>query len=215
MADPIVIKISELTELAALATGDWLQVVDISESLVANKTKKIQAGSLKVFTDAQLENSVVIATKIATDAVETLKIKDAAVTATKIAANAVETLKIKDAAVTLAKLAPETTDLINRGLVYMQLFNPSDLIVTTTAKEYVFITAYMAGKRIKRIGLGVKTAGTGNTTVAFGSYASIAGNGYTEADLNVALPAAGTKVPINVTAGAGSPKGLDFWFEIG
>jgi hypothetical protein len=46
----------------------------------------------------------VVAGMLATDAVETSKIKDANVTAAKLAADAVETAKIKDAAVTSAKI---------------------------------------------------------------------------------------------------------------
>lgn len=50
------------------------------------------------------DNSVTAA-KIATDAVETAKIKDGAVTAGKLAADAVETAKIKDSNVTAGKIA--------------------------------------------------------------------------------------------------------------
>lgn len=50
------------------------------------------------------DNSVTAA-KIATDAVETAKIKDGAVTAAKLASDAVETAKIKDSNVTAGKIA--------------------------------------------------------------------------------------------------------------
>jgi len=50
------------------------------------------------------EDGVITAAKLASNAVETAKIKDANVTAAKLAANAVETAKIKDANVTAAKL---------------------------------------------------------------------------------------------------------------
>ena len=49
----------------------------------------------------------ITAAKLATDAVETAKLKDANVTAAKLAADAVETAKIKDANVTAVKVAAE------------------------------------------------------------------------------------------------------------
>lgn len=116
---------------------------------------------------------------------------------------------------TLSTLDPSVAAAISKDQIYIQLFAETELIVTTSAKASIFVTSYLAGKRIKKVGLGVKTAGSDNTTVALGSYASVAGNGYAEgADIDVALPAAGTKIPINVTAGAGSPKGLDFWIMV-
>jgi hypothetical protein len=63
---------------------------------------------LAVITD-KLAALAVTAAKIATDAVETLKIKDANVTAVKLATDAVETVKIKDSAVTAAKLGTGIT----------------------------------------------------------------------------------------------------------
>jgi hypothetical protein len=72
------------------ATGTVTEVINDDGTL--NSGAVIDAGS-------------VTAAKLATDAVETLKIKDLNVTAGKLAADAVETAKIKDANVTLAKLA--------------------------------------------------------------------------------------------------------------
>ena len=37
MADPIVVKVSELTELMDLAAGDLITAVDVSEAVSANK----------------------------------------------------------------------------------------------------------------------------------------------------------------------------------
>lgn len=56
-----------------------------------------------------IDNGSITAPKLATDAVETLKIKDLNVTVGKLAADAVETAKIKNANVTLAKLAAGIT----------------------------------------------------------------------------------------------------------
>jgi len=54
--------------------------------------------------------AVDVAAVLATDVVETLKIKDANVTAAKLATDAVETLKIKDLNVTTGKLAADAVD---------------------------------------------------------------------------------------------------------
>ncbi len=56
-------------------------------------------------TKDDVQDGSIVAAKLATDAVETLKIKDANVTHAKLADDAVETNNIKDANVTLAKLA--------------------------------------------------------------------------------------------------------------
>ena len=98
MADPIVVKVSELTELTDLATGDLVTVVDVSEAVSANKTKKLQAGNLKLFTSGQLANSIVTAAQLANDAVETVAIKDLNVTTEKLADNAVTNAKLRDSA---------------------------------------------------------------------------------------------------------------------
>ena len=57
-----------------------------------------------------IANSAIDASKLATNAVETLKIKDLNVTTGKLAAEAVETAKIDDGAVTPAKLANEAVE---------------------------------------------------------------------------------------------------------
>jgi hypothetical protein len=54
--------------------------------------------------------AVDVAAVLATDVVETLKIKDANVTAAKLATDAVETLKIKDLNVTTGKIAADAID---------------------------------------------------------------------------------------------------------
>lgn len=185
MADPVVVKVSALTEATDLATGDLLTVVDISEADVANRTKKVQMGNVKLFNANQITDGIITTPKMA------------------------------DAQVTLSKLAADSRAAI-RNLVYMQLFPATEIITTTTGKAYFFVPSQLSGMSIKKAGVGVVTAGTGNTTVALGSLTSVAGNGFVEgADINVALPTVGTKISINVTAGTGSPKGLDFWFVVG
>lgn len=176
MADPIVVKVSALGELTAMATDDLLTVVDVSEAQVQDKTKKIKAGNLKIFNANQLQANTVPLSSFTADA--------------RVAI---------------------------RNLVYMQLFPATEVIATTTGKAFFFVPSHLAGMYIKKAGLGVVTpGGAGNTTVALGALTSVAGDGFTEgADINVQLPATGTKISVNVTAGGGSPKGLDFWFVVG
>jgi hypothetical protein len=228
MADPVIVKVSDLTELTDLASGDLLTVVDISESVVSAKTKKLQAQSVKIFNANQLGANVVSQAAIANLAISSDKLATGAVTAGKIAAGGVsasnqfaaqvvDTATIADATVTLAKLAANASVAI-RNLIYIQLFPAGDLIVSASPKAYFFVPSHLTGMKIKKVGMGVVTAASpaANTTVALSTYASIAGNGFVEgADINVSLPQAGTKIPINVTAGTGSPKGLDFWFVVG
>lgn len=73
--DPIVVKVSALGELTDLATDDLLQVVDVSEELVANKTKKMQAGSIKVFTASQITDGILTNSKLADNTIENAKLK--------------------------------------------------------------------------------------------------------------------------------------------
>ncbi|HPO05592.1 MAG TPA: hypothetical protein PLQ36_00615 [Candidatus Gracilibacteria bacterium] len=73
------------------------------------KTKRIEAD--EIAGDIHATAGSITATELASDAVETAKIKNLAVTAGKLAADAVETAKIKDDAVTAAKLAYSVVDV--------------------------------------------------------------------------------------------------------
>ena len=95
MADPIVKKITQLTEATSIAADDLIAIVDVSETIAANKTKKAIARLITLYNTAQISDGIIIGSKIATGAVETAKIKDANVT----------TAKIADGAVTAGKLA--------------------------------------------------------------------------------------------------------------
>ena len=124
MADPIVVKVSELTELTDLATGDLVTVVDVSEAVSANKTKKLQAGNLKLFTSGQLANSIITAAQLANDAVETVAIKDANVTTAKLATGAVTATQIADTTITGGKLVNGTitaTQIANNTITATQI----------------------------------------------------------------------------------------------
>ena len=98
MADPIVVKVSALTELTDVAAGDLFTVVDISEVISSEKTKKIQATNLKLFATDQIADTIVTAAKLAADAVETAKIKNLNVTTDKLADNSVAAEKLRDSA---------------------------------------------------------------------------------------------------------------------
>lgn len=63
-----------------------------------------------IVVEADIGVGAITATELATDAVETVKIKDVNVTAAKLATDSVETLKIKDLNVTNAKLAAATIE---------------------------------------------------------------------------------------------------------
>jgi hypothetical protein len=91
------------------------EVATLSDQLAHDIGTTASAG---VATDASRHDHVHIlgdgavstAAKLATDVVETLKIKDGNVTAAKLATDSVETLKIKDLNVTTGKLAADAVD---------------------------------------------------------------------------------------------------------
>jgi len=196
MPEPILVKISDLTELFSTAAADQFVILDASETNETEKVKRVRMELLKLTNSDQLVGAIV--------------------TLANMTANSVDSPQIIAGAVDAVHLSDQT---IARNLLYIQLFGVGELVVTTTAKAYVWVNSHMAGKKVKKVGMGLVTAGSSNTTVQLGSsgaYGSISGNGYAEsADLNISLPAVGTKIPINVTAGGGSPKGLDFWFVVG
>ena len=196
MPEPILVKISELTELFSTAAADQFVILDASETNETEKVKRVRMELLKLTNSDQIDGAII--------------------TLAKMAANSVDSPQIIAGAVDAVHLSDQT---IARNLLYIQLFGVGELVVTTTAKAYVWVTSHLAGKKVKKVGMGLVTAGSSNTTVQLGTsgaYGSISGNGYAEsADLNISLPAVGTKIPINVTAGGGSPKGLDFWFVVG
>ncbi len=120
----------------------------------------------------------------------------------------------------LNQLTTEAVNEINKNLVYIQLFQPDEAVITTSAKAYFFVPSYLAGKKVKQLGIGIVSSSTGKTvTVALGSsYGSVSGvtSAETADTLNYTLPAALTKIPINVTVTSGTPapKGLDLWFLV-
>ena len=69
-----------------------------------------------IISAANLADGAVTAAKLATDAVETAKIKDVNVTAAKLATDAVETAKIDALAVTTAKIAADAVDKDKLGI---------------------------------------------------------------------------------------------------
>jgi len=198
----------------------------------AVSTATIRDGAI---TTAKLGNLQVTSDKLATGAVTAWKIANDGINnqyqfAAGVVTNrcldgtagseAVTTDKIANATITNDKLAPEVINDINKNLVYIQLFQPDEAIITTSAKAYFFVPSYLAGKKVKQLGIGIVSSSTGKTvTVALGSsYGTVSGvtSAETADTLNYTLPAALTKIPINVTVTAGTPapQGLDFWFLV-
>ena len=86
MADPIVKKISELVEASSIAADDLIVIVDVSESVAANKTKKAIARLIKLYNSAQITDGIIIDSKIADGAVTTNKLANGTVTPEKLSA---------------------------------------------------------------------------------------------------------------------------------
>jgi len=137
-----------------------------------------------------------------------------------MSANSVDSSQIKAGAIDLAHLATETLDEVKKNLVYIQLYQPEDAIITKSAISYFFVPSYLAGKRVVQVGMGIVTTSTGKTVTVqlgtSGAYGSVSAVTTTESTVSKTLPAAGTKIPINVTCTTGTPtpKGLDFWFLV-
>ena len=200
MAEPVTKKIDTLPAMEdPVATNDKLLFLDVSAP-AATMTKLITMNQVRISAAAQLD----------ADVVETPKIKNLNVTGEKIAG----------ATITNDKLAAEVINDINKNLVYIQLFQTTESIINASNRTQFFVPAYLAGKSIRQIGMGVATSETGkNITIQLGTsgtYGSISGEATKEEAITKALPAALTKIPINVTVTSGTPapKGLDLWFLV-
>ena len=200
MADPVTKKIDTLPAMEEpVATNDKLLFLDVSAP-AATMTKLITMNQVRISAAAQLD----------ADVVETPKIKNLNVTGEKIAG----------ATITNDMLAAEVINDINKNLVYIQLFQTTESIINASNRTQFFVPAYLAGKSIRQIGMGVATSETGkNITIQLGTsgtYGSISGEATKEEAITKALPAALTKIPINVTVTSGTPapKGLDLWFLV-
>lgn len=196
MADPVVVKVSDLVELAAgsLATGDLLEVVDISEAAAADKTKKMQAGSLKLFTAGQITDGIV--------------------TQSKIAANAIITANIVDAQVTKAKLAvmdhPIAVPITDMGGVAI-----------TDVETYVPIPAAYNAYTLVSATLTIDTVSTSNIVVNIkndsGSIGNITLNANAVNSSALSLDhelATNEHLIFTITSGAGDGKGLSIMLNI-
>jgi hypothetical protein len=200
MADPVTKKIDTLPAMEEpVATNDKLLILDVSAP-ATTMTKLITMNQVRISAATQLD----------ADVVETPKIKNLNVTGEKIA----------NATITNGKLAAEVINDINKNLVYIQLFQTTESIINASNRTQFFVPAYLAGKSIRQIGMGVATSETGkNITIQLGTsgvYGSISGEATKEEAITKALPAALTKIPINVTVTSGTPapKGLDLWFLV-
>ena len=200
MAEPVTKKIDTIPAMEEpVATNDKLLILDVSAP-ATTMTKLITMNQVRISAAAQLD----------ADVVETAKIKNLNVTGEKMAA----------ATITNDKLAAEVVNDINKSLVYIQLFQTTESVITISNRTQFFVPAYLAGKSIRQIGMGVATSETGkNITIQLGTsgtYGSISGEATKEEAITKTLPAALTKIPINVTVTAGTPapKGLDLWFLV-
>ena len=200
MAEPVTKKIDTLPAMEdPVATNDKLLFLDVSAP-AATMTKLITMNQVRISAAAQLD----------ADVVETPKIKNLNVTGEKIAG----------ATITNDKLAAEVINDINKNLVYIQLFQTTESIINASNRTQFFVPAYLAGKSIRQIGMGVATSETGKSITiqlgTSGTYGSISGEATKEEAITKTLPAALTKIPINVTVTSGTPapKGLDLWFLV-
>lgn len=117
MADPIVVKVSKLTELTALATDDLITAVDVSEAVSSNKTKKLQAGNIKLFTSDQLANSIITAAQIANTTITGAKLVNKTITAAQIADNTITAAQIATGGIATAKLADDAVTEAKLGAI--------------------------------------------------------------------------------------------------
>ncbi len=191
MADPIIKRIDEHPNLVGVAAiDDKVLGIDASQTDPAQKTVLIAMDQLSIHSPSQL------------------------------AANTVDSSQIKAGAINLAHLATETLNEVEKNLVYIQLYQPEDAIITKSAISYFFVPSYLAGKRVVQVGMGIVTTSEGKTVTVqlgtSGNYGSVSAVTTTESTVSKTLPAALTKIPINVTCTTGTPapKGLDFWFLV-
>ena len=191
MADPIIKRIDEHPNLVGVAAiDDKVLGIDASQLDPAQKTVLIAMDQLSIHSPSQL------------------------------AANTVDSSQIKEGAINLAHLATETLNEVEKNLVYIQLYQPEDAIITKSAISYFFVPSYLAGKRVVQVGMGIVTTSAGKTVTVqlgtSGAYGSVSAVTTTESTVSKTLPAALTKIPINVTCTTGTPapKGLDFWFLV-
>ena len=232
MADPIVVKVSGLTELTDLATGDLVTVVDVSEAVSANKTKKLQAGNLKLFTSGQLANSICTAAQLANNAVETVAIKDLNVTTGKLANLAVTAAKIANGTITATQMADEAVTEAKLGAIVRTVIVPvygdlDSIVVANYPRRFSWVHA-LDGHVITRatVVLHGAVSSSGSVTVAITN----AGGTITSTPISVAqgqwsattttidasykTAAALAPVGINVTAAGTGAKGLSVYLEM-
>ena len=240
MADPVIKKITELTELTAPDTGDLFAVVDLSEPIAANRTKKLAASNVKLFNPAQIADGIVVESKIAVDAVITAKIKDANVTEGKLATGSITVDKIGAGAVTEAKIGTGavTVNKIGAGAVIQSklsaivrtvvipIYGDDDnVIVKNHPRRFSWVNA-LNGHVITRVSVVINGApsSSGSVTVqvnnAGGMVAEVSvGAGAYSAEtttINATYKTATSMAPVgvNVTAAGTGAKGLSIYLEM-
>jgi len=213
-----------------IANGGINNQYQFAAGVVTNRCLDGTAGSEAVTTD-KVKNGAITSDKLAAGAVTAGKIAAGGISASsQFAAQVVDTNALKNASVTNDKianatitddkLAAEVVNDINKNLVYIQLFQTTESIINASNRTQFFVPAYLAGKSIRQIGMGVATSETGKSITiqlgTSGTYGSISGEATKEEAITKTLPAALTKIPINVTVTSGTPapKGLDLWFLV-
>ena len=240
MADPVIKKITELTELTAPDTGDLFAIVDLSEGVAADRTKKLASSNVKLFNSAQIADGIVAESKIAANAVITAKIKDAnvtegklatgAVTADKIGTGAVTETKIGTGAVTNAKLGTGAVTQVKLSGVVRTVVVPiygddDNIIVKNHPRRFSWVNA-LNGHVIQRVSVVISgtPSSSGSVTVqvnnAGGMVAetSVGAGAYSAetTSINATYKTATSMAPvgINVTAAGTGAKGLSIYLEM-
>ena len=76
MADPIVKKITQLTEATSIAADDLIAIVDVSETIAANKTKKAIARLITLYNTAQISDGIITDAKLTNTAIARLGLQN-------------------------------------------------------------------------------------------------------------------------------------------
>ena len=238
MADPVVVKVSALAEITDLQSGDLITVVDISEPNVANKTKKLQAGNIKIFNANQLGDNVVTQAAIGDGQVTLGKHAANSVDLSKLTANSVDASKIVDGSIPAGKLGvgaalgnitdgsiPATRLGVIKRTVAIPVFGLEDIVfqknftnifrwpMTLDGHSVTGVRAVILDALSSNGGIGVAIINAGGTvssfTIAQGARAETAG-------ITAAYKASVIDQPVsvNITYSGTTAKGLIVFLEV-
>ena len=168
------------------------------DSVVDGATLEFNANKIRA------KDGGISAAKLATDAVETLKIKDANVTAAKLAADAVETAKIKDANVTAIKLAADAVEtakiknshVTTEKLEYKEIIillsqagtaDPAMTIIKNTSGYSLYASRSSAGVYVINDGEGGHIFTTGKSIAVHSGISGGVASTYFSTDISVVI----------------------------